>query len=415
MSVTNPPAVVAATPFLAFRVRHFGLVWLSGLIWHVCRWGVAFLGTYLINELTGSPRLVQLAGTTLYAPLLIGGIIGGVLSDRIDRLATVRLQMAIMVPITLVVGVLVRSGDIAVWMLYIYMFIVGFGWVSDMTSRRALVFDLVGEPLLDKAMAMEAMSLAMGMVFGALVGGYAVESVGIGAAYFAIAGCAFLALVALLPVTSPTARTRTPGASASRRNKDLHLRDLTRHRGLISILGVTLIANMFLFAYFPIVPVIAEDLDATPFFVGLLAAGTGIGMMIGSLVMARLTPRRRGVVYLAGLFVAFGFLVVFALGTTYWLVFAAIVASGVGSGFFGATQSTLVMAAVPEAARGKALGLLSMAIGGLPLGMYALGELAEATSPSTALLINAIGGTAVLIAWLVARPEVASMTDTAST
>ena len=50
------------------------------------------------------------------------------------------------------------------------MFIVGLGWVSDMTSRRALVFDLVGEALLDKAMAMEAMSLAMGMVFGALVG-----------------------------------------------------------------------------------------------------------------------------------------------------------------------------------------------------------------------------------------------------
>ena len=113
-------------------------------------------------------------------------------------------------------------------------------------------------------------------------------------------------------------------------------------------------------------PVIAEDLDASPLQVGLLAAGTGMGMMTGSLVMARMTPRHRGRAYLAGLVVAFGFLILFAIGTSYWFVFAAIVASGVGSGVFGATQSTLVVAAVPEASRGKALGLLSMAIGGLP-------------------------------------------------
>ena len=411
--MTNPPASVATGPFLAFGARHFGLVWLSGLIWHLCRWGVAFLGTYLINDLTGSPRLVQLAGTTLYAPLLIGGVIGGVLSDRIDRLATVRIQMAAMVPITVLIGVLVRSGDITVWMIYIYMFVVGFGWVSDMTSRRALVFDLVGQELLDKAMAMEAMSLAMGMVFGALVGGYAVESVGIGAAYFAIAAFAFVALLALTPVRSPAPRPQ-PGAADHAAGQGPALRDLARHRGLISILGVTVIANFFLFAYFPIIPVIADGLDASPFQVGLLAGGTGIGMMTGSLVMARLTPHRRGIAYLAGLALAFSFLVLFAIGTTYWLVFAAIVASGIGSGIFGATQSTLVMAAVPEVARGKALGLLSMAIGGLPLGMYVLGEVAEATRPTTALLINAVGGAIVLTGWVMFRPEVVTMTDTDS-
>ena len=36
----------------AFGVRHFGLVWLGGLAWNLSRWGVAFLGTYLINDLT---------------------------------------------------------------------------------------------------------------------------------------------------------------------------------------------------------------------------------------------------------------------------------------------------------------------------------------------------------------------------
>ena len=45
---------------------------------------------------------------------------------------------------------------------------------------------------------------------------------------------------------------------------------LRSNRAVVSVLGVTVIANFFLFSYFPIIPVIAEDLDASAFFVGLL-------------------------------------------------------------------------------------------------------------------------------------------------
>ena len=123
--MTTSALALPTGSFAAFRVRHFGLVWLSGLLWHLCRWGVAFVGTYLVNDLTGSPRLVQLAGTTLYAPLLVGGIIGGVVSDRFDRLNTVRLQMAILAPLTVVIGLIVRAGAVQLWMLYLYMFAMG--------------------------------------------------------------------------------------------------------------------------------------------------------------------------------------------------------------------------------------------------------------------------------------------------
>ena len=88
----------AAKPFAVFSTRHFGYAWACGLLWHLCRWGVAFLGTYLVNDMTGSPRMVQLAGTVLYAPLLLGGVLGGVISDRFDRLVTVRVQLLALIP-----------------------------------------------------------------------------------------------------------------------------------------------------------------------------------------------------------------------------------------------------------------------------------------------------------------------------
>jgi MFS family permease len=184
------------------------------------------------------------------------------------------------------------------------------------------------------------------------------------------------------------------------------IRELRAQRGVFAILGVTVIANFFLFAYFPIVPVGAVQVGASPLLVGLLSAGTGMGMMTGSIVMVRLQPRRRGLVYPGGLFDAFAFVSPFGLGTPYGLVLAAIICAGLGAGLFGATQTTLVMAAAPEALRGRALGLLSMAIGALPVGMYALGESAERFGVGPALTLNAVAGAVALALWTVRRPEV---------
>ena len=389
---------------------------MCGLLWHLCRWGVAFLGTYLVNDMTDSPRLVQLAGTVLYSPLLIGGLVGGVISDRYDRRRTVQVQLLTLIPVTLLVGALVRSDNVEVWMVYVFMFAVGIGWVTDMTSRRALVFDLVGPAHLDRAMALESISLSTGMAIGALVGGSAVGAVGIGGSYFVIAGfmlaaSALLATVRRQPRVLPASPTSDP-ASARSSARDLAegVRLLRANRGVVAILGVTAIANLFLFAYFPIVPVVAKRLDVSAFRVGLLLAGTGLGMLGGSLIFARLAPKRRGLSYVLGVFVAMGFVVPFALGRNYWFVLMSIVASGVGSGFFGSTQSSLVIAATPEHLRGRALGLLSMAIGALPVGMYLLGELAERTGASAALVITVSAGVVALALWVRTHPELLRMT-----
>ncbi|MEL6982646.1 MAG: MFS transporter, partial [Actinomycetota bacterium] len=362
--------------------------------------------------------------------------VGGMVSDRVDRLLTVRVQLAVLIPASILIGVLVRADRAPVIAIYLYMFVVGIGWVTDMTSRRALVFDLVGPKRLDSAMAMESLSLSSGMVLGALAGGSAVEALGVGSAYFCIAGLLGVALLVLVPVRSPAARvapaatdeaatTNAPTTSPASTDGGVDpavagvrssVRDLLDGIGrlraegnVFAILGVTVIANFFLFAYFPIVPVVAEDLGASAFLVGLLTAGTGLGMMTGSLLMARLQPDRRGLVYVTGVFIAFGFLVPFALGSTYAVALAAIVCSGVGAGLFGSTQSTLVMSAAPAALRGRALGLLSMAIGALPVGMYALGESAERFGVTTALLVNAALGAAALALWNLRNPQVVAM------
>jgi len=388
------------------RIPHFPKVLIGGFIWNLCRWALGFLGAYLVNDMTGSPRLVQLTGSFMWGPLLFAGLVGGALSDRMDRKKLVLSQFIILIPLTLVVALAVRTDTMTVWGVYVFMTIAGFGWIIDMTGRRALVYDLVGFDQVNNAMALEMISSSFGLVLGTLIGGAVIGSMGLDAAYFAVALAMIVALAVLSTVPSPQAVGGTSGDARS------FLRDvvdgfqaLPLNRPLLSVLGITALVNFFHFAYFPITQVIADQLGASPFRTGLLASATGIGMMLGSLFVLIARPPR-GRTYTAGAIAGFVIVVGFALFDSYLLAFGSLLVASFFIGWFGANQAALVMTVTDDAMRGRAMGLLSMAIGTLPIGMYLLGELAERVGASTAVVVFNMVGLALAVAWIVRRPEV---------
>lgn len=413
MKTTAAPAARSAATrpsmFGALRVRHYPALLGAGWLWNMCRWASGFLGAYVANRLTGSARLVQLTGVAMWAPLLVGGVVGGVVSDRFDRRRTVIGQYCALIPLATLMGVAALADALALWMVYPFLVAVGVGWVIDMTSRRAIIFDLVGAERLDNAMALESLSSASGLAIGSLVGGTAIQAVGIGAAYLCMAGLAVLSLLLFLrvpPVRRGTARRADPPIAALRAG----FRLLRTETALVSVLGVTAAVNFFYFSFTPLVQLIGTDLEAGPFLTGLLAAMVGVGMMAGSGFVARWRPQRRGPVYVGGAAAAMVLLVPFALSPRYAVALVFLGLSATGMGLFGSTQSTLVMTSVDAELRGRALGLLSTAIGGLPIGMILLGELAEAVGARAAILSSVLAGTVTLVGWLLWRPQVLRLT-----
>jgi MFS family permease len=184
-------------------------------------------------------------------------------------------------------------------------------------------------------------------------------------------------------------------------------RSLPANLSLVSILGVTVFVDFFHFSYFPIVPIMGERVDASPSMIGLISATAGMGMMAGSLWVANRQPHR-GRAYTFGSMAACALLVGFALVPSYWLMVAFAGGAGVAMGFFGATQTALAITATTAEFRGRAMGLLSMAIGALPVGMYGLGELAQGFGAPTALVAFNLAGLAGLLLWVWRRPEVLS-------
>lgn len=409
-----PPAAAAPLRLTAaLHIPYYPYMWVSGALWHTSRWGMAFLAAYFARTMSESPRLVQLTGVAMWLPLLLGGVIGGVISDRFDRRRTLLWQLGALIPLVFLIGALAATDTLRLWMIYPFMAMVGIGWVVDMTSRRAFIYDLVGPAAIDNAMALESFAMALGMIFGTLFGGSAIEAIGV--------GWAFVAMGALLAV-SWVLFSRVPASAAQHAPVRMpvttspiaQLRDgfslLGRYRGLVSILGITAAVNFFYFSFTPLVQVIGKQLGAGAGRVGLLASMTGFGMMISAVVIARGRIDRRGRAYCVGSLAAFALLVIVAQAQTYLLAVVALLLAGVGMGFFGSTQSTLVMTSVPLEVRGRALGLLSTAIGVLPLGMIALGELAEAFGTRTAITASALTGALCATVWLLRYPQVLAMT-----
>lgn len=390
--------------FAAFQAPYFPRLLFSGALWNITRWMNLFLAAFLAARLTDSPILLQLVGAALFTPFLLGGAIGGLLSDRFDRRLTLMTYLLFLVPVSLALATLVLTDAIRIWMLYPFALLAGFGWVVDITTRRALVADIVGEDLVTNAFSLEALSSSLGGVIGALGGGALVGLVGVGEAYVAIAALHVAAVAVLVTVPSPPRRPQV--VSSWRDDLRAGVAMLPRRRALVSILGVTVVVNLFYFTFIALVPEVAEGLGVGAFATGVLSGANTIGATISAFAIASLARPPRGRLYVLGSMLALGALPVFALTDVYVVALIALIVSGLGVGGFAAMQMTLVATVVEKEVRGRALGLMSTAIGVLPLGTILLGLVAEPVGVGSAIAGSAVLGVVLLVLWVLRWPEV---------
>ena len=135
------------------------------------------------------------------------------------------------------------------------------------------------------------------------------------------------------------------------------------------------------------------------------------------------TPSRRAVIYdllgaegvgrvfLGGSLLALVGLCVFSMSRWYILSLPALLFLGLGTAGFGAMQSTLVMLAAREEMRGRALGVLSLAIGTGPFGSLLMGATASAVHPVFAMRMHALLGLVSLACIMVLMPAFADRTQ----
>jgi MFS family permease len=388
------------------RVPGYRNLFVSSLIWHTTRWGGLFTTSYLLTQIADSPMLNQVVGALIFAPMLIGGFFAGVISDRFERKRLILVVQLVLIPIEFLMFAAVQSGRVEVWMTFPFMFFVGIGGLVNMTAQRPLIYETVGPRLASQAMTIESTAQAGSAMFGTLVGGVLIQELGMGAGF---AGMGVLLCVsAVLLAFVPQPRYGAPLAAGS-----VSLRDqvaagaglVRRSRRFVAMLAITVVMNLCMFGYIPLIPVVAEGFAQSAVLAGALAAAPGLGQITAGVVLSTRPLRRHGLVFACGSAIALLGLFVFATVPVLGVAFVALFVSGIGQSGFGSMQSLLAIESAGASERGVALGMLSTAIGALPIGMATIGVGAELLGTRAALLIASVLGLVALGAIVLRRRD----------
>jgi MFS family permease len=319
-------------------------------------------------------------------------MLGGIMSDRIDRRKVMLAIQWISALTALGLAVLVSTHAIRVWHIFVLGAITSTTWAFEQPVRQALLPQLVKREDLVNALALNALTWNGAGLLGPSL-------VGMSVPYIGIDGCFYVNVVSYLAVIGALLRMNVPALNyAEGRSSVLQsLRDAFSYvrgeRIIMTFLSVSAIFNIFGRSYITLLPVFAKDvlrLGASGF--GFISAGPGLGTIIGSLTLAtlgRVEAKRSRMVTILIAFSACLF--AFAVSGDARLAFGFLVAVGALSTVFETLMNTSIQLRVEEAFRGRVSGFYGLTGGGLrEFGGMQAGFVAEWTSAPIAISAGAV-------------------------
>ncbi len=399
-------------PFRAFAHRGYLRLWIANFLSYTPRWMQMTLLAWLILELSDSPWLVALVGFFSSMPMLLLGLFGGVLADRLNRRRLLVVLQVANTVVSLLMTLALVTGAVQVWHGYVVVAVAGASWALGTPSRRALLIDLLGTSGITNAVALDSVGMNGSRMLGPALGGALIALIGVTGG-FAVTTVSYALGLILLMTLRVTQVERAPQSQSVGRNLVEGLRYAGRNPVIKADIYITIIMNFLLFPYMQMVPVLARDvLHVGPTLMGLLQSAEGIGALVGSLTIASVaTIRYHGRYFVIGSTFALMALIGFSMSSWYILSFPLLLLVGMGTACFGTMQSTIVMLSAPDEMRGRALGVISLAIGAGPLGSLVLGAVADAVSPVFAVRTHALMGVILLSLTVLVVPTIMDRTE----
>ncbi len=391
-------AVASQGPFRAFRNANYTRLWGSNALMYTTRWMQMILLAWLILELTEAPWLVALVGFFSMIPTLVLGLFGGLLADRANRYWLLVITQGASTAVSALMSLVLLLGIVQVWHGYVTAVVTGIAWALSFPARRSLVYDFLGSSELTNAIALDTVGLNVSRMVGPALAGVLISSIGVSGGFVVMTGGNVLGLLLVYLLQIPPRQREVGQRQSILQNLIEGFAYVRTEPTIMAIIWITLFINLLLFSYSPMIPIIARDvLHVGPVLMGALQAGEGLGALVGSMYIASaVNLRYHGRIYVGGSLLALIGLLAFSLSDWYILSFPIMMGLGLGTAGFATMQSAIVMLVAKADMRGRALGVVSLAIGGGPLGSLLVGAVAESISPVFALRINALMGIIVL-------------------
>ncbi len=331
---------------------------------------------YQVWEMTHSPVWTGAVGLARAVPLVVLGLVGGVLADALDRRSLVRWTMAAQVLTALGLAAQALAGlESLVVLLLLVALQAAFGALGA-PAQRTFPVRLLGRRLVAAGIALQHLSFQVAMLAGPALAGVILGQWGLTPPYLVQAAAFLAALYAVvrLPAMPPTG----PGSGRGLRAVVDGARFIARRPVLGGLYATDLIATLLAMpiALFPMIN--EQRFGGNPETLGLFLSAIAVGGMLAGLFSGTLTRSDRpGLVQLWAAGIWGAALAVFGLVGPLWLALGMLAVAGAADTVSVIARGAAVQLATPDSHRGRVTSVEHViGVAGPELGNFRAGVVA---------------------------------------
>lgn len=395
VSQVTPATVGAINRFLPVSMRygHFRYYWLAllaGVTGHQML--LNFTLGWLMFDLTGEERDLAFLGIAIAVPALALNLLGGFLADRFEPKLLVASAQSISATVVVVLATLVLTDRVEVWHLLAASVLIGIVQAFDQPSRASVFPRLVERNHIVNAVAMESFVWNGVRILGPTLAGIMISSLSIQASLF-FSAVTFYVLASVVSMLS--LRARSPASGQVIRQIQEGFRYVRGHSVFSLVMLLTFCNSLFGMAYIHLMPSFAKEvLSVGPDKIGFLLGASGVGAIVGTMVIASLKDdHRKGLVILGGA-ITYGIgLILFSVAAwrgLYGVSMGLLFLVGVCNSLYLVGGMSTLQQLVPDHLRGRVMGMYTMTWSLAPLGMAQAGFVAQYFGASVAVAAGAV-------------------------
>jgi MFS family permease len=388
------------------RQRNFRLLWIGQFI--------SFSGSQMqsvailwqVYALTHDPLALGAVGLVRLLPIILFGILSGVVADSVDRRKLMLFTQCGMAVVALAFAALSFTNTINIGLLYLLTMLSATFGSFDAPARQSLIPALVPKEDLGNAFSLNSTMAQAAGVLGPAVAGLMIGRSGLGWVYF-INAVSFLAVIfSLLAMTGVGGRIEDRGRISLGAAAE-GMRFVFSHPIIRSTMLLDFIATFFASAS-ALLPIFAADiLHVGAEGYGVLFSAAAVGALTAGVALSLLhrIPRQGPLLLAAvGLF-SLG-TIVFGISRTFWVTLCALAVTGATDMVSMVVRNTARQMQTPDSLRGRMVSLnMIFFMGGPQLGEFEAGAVADALGAPASVVLGGIGSLAATV-WVTATtPE----------
>lgn len=374
-----------------FRNRTFRMLWIAALVSNFGGLVQAVGAAWLMTSLTQSQSMVALVQSSVSLPIMIFATLAGVFADNFDRRKVMMIAQSFMLIVSILLAIMTYMGLLTPWLLLGFTFLIGCGTALHNPSWQASVGDIVTRDELSAAVSLNSVGVNLMRSIGPAAGGAIVAIAGAATA-FVVNAVSYIGIIFALGFWSPaTPQQRLPrehlGSAFS-----AGLRYVAMSPNLTKVIFRGFLFGLSAIAVLALLPLIVRELlQGGAFVYGVLLGCFGAGAVLGAFLNARLRARFDNERIVRTAFIAFSVTcVLLAISRYYVFSGAALLVTGASWIVAMSLFNVTIQLSTPRWVVGRAFALYQTAtFGGMALGSWAWGMLAENAGLDRALLVAA--------------------------